>query len=205
MAAPAEGLRVQGHWLGIVTLRLVPTEGAEAPRRAFVWRHRPDGGGHGSGQAIDADGSVEFLGFRGAERLSIKVDGYIAIVLDLDVKPGERRELGDLALDPGVDVSGVVTDRAGTPVPDAEVSWGDFSDVAVTDEKGRFTVCHVAAGTVEVSAYAEGFVPLEGTIETKSPARLVFRRNRSEDPATLAEFDAEEGGKRRLTITIPAE
>jgi hypothetical protein len=58
-----------------------------------------------------------------------------------------------------MNVTGRVTDAAGTPVAGARVRVAEFGWVAVTDARGRYTVSNLPAGSYTLTVTAEGFAP----------------------------------------------
>lgn len=122
----------------------------------------------------DANGRVA-LRVPAGEQLTLQVGGagYQARELALQpLRPGERVELGALALQPGAAVAGKVFDPAGQPVAGARVSLrnaeggrGGFAfggRNADTDAAGAFRFEGVEPGAYLVEAEARGFAPARG-------------------------------------------
>lgn len=176
ITAPAKDIRIAGTWLGILRLRLVVPEGAKLPEDIDYWRHDPDGGGSGSGKRLDDEGRVEFLGFHSPERLSVQAEGFVPMVWELDIKPGETRDLGVVELRVGATARGLVVDPSGAPIEGADIYWGIFRSSVTTDEQGAFTMRHLPDGKTEVTVQSKGFVPLESSVSSGKAARLVLSR-----------------------------
>ncbi len=126
--------------------------------------------------------------------------GYLPrLTSGLRLAPGEHRDLGALALDPGLPVSGTVVDEKGRPVAGAEVTayrgekapspavlparagvpaWGG---VAVTDEAGRYTVSGLSPEPVLLAVRGLGILMAGDPVEAvpgASGVTLVVKRLR---------------------------
>lgn len=165
--APASGLTVKAARLGVVRLTLRAPAGAALPRSAYVWRHTPSGGGSGSGHRILPEGRMEFIGFRGPERLDIRVEGYVRVEREVDVKPGAQVDLGTIALEVGLTLKGHVRDPSGQPVAGAHLTYAGASE-ATSAEDGAFALEHLPAGPVLIEVDAEGFLALGQTLTVAS-------------------------------------
>lgn len=104
----------------------------------------------------------------------LKLDGGHAvpwILLGLRLAPNETLDLGTLRPPAGVKLEGVVTDRAGSPLADAEVvASAEIEEIGVgggadTDAKGRFAIEDLADVPLEVHAIREGYAPFRARIE----------------------------------------
>jgi hypothetical protein len=144
-------------------------EGAAAPATVTVEVVDVEGGGgYGNGEPWKG-GSVTFENVPPkARRLVVAVEGFAPVVRDVTLDPGEERDLGDVLLDPGAEVSGRVTDPAGRPIAGARVQaeMPGFMEeaVATADAEGRFRLSHLPVGEERLTAAAEGFLDLEETV-----------------------------------------
>ncbi|MFT5286400.1 MAG: RNA polymerase sigma factor (sigma-70 family) [Planctomycetota bacterium] len=111
-------------------------------------------------------------------RLEARGEGYASVQLFARVRPGDTTHLGDIQLNPGGTLSGVVLDTGGTPVAnativalDAEIyphiwehryQWsnGGFftheKQFARTNAKGEFQLRGIPVGAVRLGSRAEG-------------------------------------------------
>lgn len=69
-------------------------------------------------------------------------------------------------------VTGTVADRAGRPLPDADVILTPGGARARTDERGRFTFRNVAAGTHQLHVRLIGYRPAEAEVRMTRGARI---------------------------------
>jgi protocatechuate 3,4-dioxygenase beta subunit len=93
------------------------------------------------------------------------------IFLSVDLAPDETLDLGTLRPPKGVRLEGVVTDRAGAPLADAEViASAEIDDLRVgggadTDALGHFAIADLADVPLQVHANREGYAPWRTRIE----------------------------------------
>jgi Carboxypeptidase regulatory-like domain len=98
------------------------------------------------------------------------------VFLGLDLAPDETLDLGTLRPPRGVTLEGVVTDRAGKPLADAEViASAEIEDLrvgggAATDATGRFAIADLAEVPLQVHASREGYAPWRTRIERPAAA-----------------------------------
>jgi Carboxypeptidase regulatory-like domain len=177
LAAPATDVCLRGAHLGVLRMRFRAPEGSSIPTRAMVWRWR-EGGGGGSGSDI-VDGVLEEIGFDGGNvKMTVHLKGYVMLRLEVTVKPGETKDLGEIVLDPGRDLHGRAVDLDGKPVAGALVDHGGYTE-ATTDADGRFLLRHLPAGEIDVTVDADGFLGLEEKVEVGTDeARAVLRLHR---------------------------
>ena len=88
--------------------------------------------------------------------VTISVDGYVPVVRDIDLAPGETRTLDGIELDPGVDLAGRVVDKDGFGVEGARVAAG--GRIVKADADGNFTLEHVPPGDLDVEVSEEGYI-----------------------------------------------
>jgi hypothetical protein len=90
---------------------------------------------------------------------------------------GATLELGDVLLSrANLQISGMVVDPAGKPVPGVRVTAVGRSDAvfhAVTDARGKFLLDNVSESEVVISAAVQGLMDLSGAVQAKSPAQDV--------------------------------
>ena len=122
------------------------------------------------------------------------------------VGPGEDVDLGEILLDPGLDLGGRVRDPDGRPVEGAEVSHSAGPTVATTDAAGAFVLRHLPAGPVLLSVGAEGFLDLDGHEAEAAPGapavELVLRRG-ALLRGTLRDGDGRPLGDRWFVVRSP--
>jgi len=121
---------------------------------------------------------------------------------ELQLAPGERRDVGKLALRPGFPVTGRVVDESGSPIDAARVvvaaggaSAASAGLFALTDASGHFTLA-LPAGGYKLSASASG----RGTVQVgvdvaagSSPPTVEIKLVRAE--ATLEGLIRDDGGR----------
>ncbi len=107
----------------------------------------------------------------GTYAIRIHVKGFRPRTLrGVEVRMGKVADLGDVTLEPGLDLAGVVRDDRGTPVEDAAVEARFYEQgrrLATrgrTDREGRFRISGLSEGDLEVRVEAKGCSP-----ETRSP------------------------------------
>ena len=176
----------------------VPGASVHAARRsegggAMVFRIDTGGrGGPGGGRGMRGrseesltpslagpDGLFRIGGVRaGVWNLEVTAPGFAPRAIDgVNVAEGEaRKELGDVALDPGAVVAGQVLNPAGEPVPYAEVTLRrDFASLGQTTAgaDGRFSIGDLAPGEpVTMAVDAEGYAAVEQSGVTPPAAGL---------------------------------
>ena len=120
---------------------------------------------------------------------------------ELVLAPGERRDLGTLALRDGIPVEGRVVDEAGGPLEGARVLVGTGASAdpagfyALTDAGGHFLVA-VPAGSYRLTASASGHGSARVSVEVqaaKVPAPVEIRLVRAE--AVLEGLVRDAGGR----------
>ena len=102
------------------------------------------------------DGAATIDGLdAGPVRLLIHPDGWPPLETRGLLTVGASLPLGDLTLDEGVSIAGVVRDLAGRPVAGATV---DAGPEATTGDDGRFVLRHLSPGEAVIGVQAEGFL-----------------------------------------------
>lgn len=100
----------------------------------------------------------------GIVQLDLRARGYESRKLEIELRPGEKRDLGDLVLSAALDSELRVVWKSKDPIPNALVSWGDIADrwpggalgSSMNEECARDAQTHtpVTAGTWHVWATA---------------------------------------------------
>ncbi|MEM6569500.1 MAG: sigma-70 family RNA polymerase sigma factor, partial [Planctomycetota bacterium] len=120
-----------------------------------------------------ADGTYELrtIPRRAGEttRIHAEREGLCDALVDVEMPESGDMEM-DLVLSAGARVRGHVQDDAGAPVPGVTVTFGSARYAAdrcesVTDGNGAFDLGTVPPGEQTVRVFADGFVPLETTLE----------------------------------------
>jgi len=121
---------------------------------------------------------------------------------ELVLAPGERRDVGKLALQPGFPVTGRVVDESGTPIDGARVvvaSGGTSAAaaglVALTDAGGQFALA-LPVGSYRLAASASGRGTAQVAVDVaagSSPPALAIKLFRAE--ATLEGLIRDDGGR----------
>jgi protocatechuate 3,4-dioxygenase beta subunit len=127
--------------------------------------------------------------------VSVSAPGYLARELDAaDVRAGEDRDLGQIVLELGHSLSGMVVDAAGEPAPGVRVSAGaqltgdgtaprQPGALALTDESGRFELTGLSPGPLRIladDAERGRSEPIEIDVgEPSPPLRLMLQRSTS--------------------------
>jgi protocatechuate 3,4-dioxygenase beta subunit len=180
--APDEKLRVVVPRMARITGRLVPPEGGPPVGRVALKRHGGrrneemwgfPGGGSGTTTTEWPEGRLDTRVPDGTVRLEIRPEGYGPVRLELDLKPGETRDLGDIPLDQGLELRGRVVDPSGAPVAGARVfAGGAFNpiDSMTTGVDGGFVLRRLGEGEVEVEIEADGFLSRAVTGDTRRSA-----------------------------------
>jgi hypothetical protein len=146
----------------VVQMRLPPN----GRRPASLQRQlRQKGGGSGSEMEWPDDGRLEVPVPPIPATLILIAEGYADVPFDIELAPGEVRDLGVVALGQGLTVTGIVTDLAGHPVPGASVSaaaaWEFEGRVSTTGADGRFRLPQLAGTEYGVEVVADGLMSQE--------------------------------------------
>lgn len=153
--------------------RFVVPDGGAAPTRINVHVSGPDGGGSGSGGDYDPDVEVTDLPV-GEVTVRVLADGYARWERTFDVAPGATIDVGEVTLEPGVELRGRVLAPDGSPVVRARVEYGETftpeHQVEVTDEAGAFRLRHLPARPVEVEIRADGYLPAHPSLDPTGAA-----------------------------------
>jgi hypothetical protein len=100
----------------------------------------------------------------------VRVPGFLATGFIVPARPGGTVDLGELRLDAGATLTGVVRDPEGLPITHARVRCDGIRD-ADTDESGRFVVEHLPAGAAHLRVEAEGFATVWADVEDAAAAK----------------------------------
>jgi len=143
------GLPGQRRMLGAL-LRVTPLDD-EDDERTTRWVEMPDG-------------ELEWhLCPSGTVRVEIWCDGYAPFVTERALLPNEPHDLGQVLLEPGARLAGVVRDGDGAPVADATVLLGEEGDLDLyqpavrSDAEGRFVLHGVTSRSSQLVVRAPGF------------------------------------------------
>ena len=182
---PGEDARIVVKRGGTIRARLGLPAGGAAPETVGVGIvRRTDGGESTSRSSVPWNGGLLALEKMPAGDLGLllEIAGFAPMRIDAAVAPGAATDLGEIRLDPGVDVEGRVVDGAGAPVPGAVVSagelWTPTREDVVTGRDGLFTLRHLARGTGAISVAAEGFLAREVPVEVPAAGPVVVTLRR---------------------------
>jgi beta-lactamase regulating signal transducer with metallopeptidase domain len=97
----------------------------------------------------------------GTLTLAIRPLGYPPIQAEVKVARGKLADIGDVTLEMGLVLRGMVRDRMGKPIVGANISarQDDKEAMSLSDPDGSFVVAGLAAGDHKVTVSAEGFAP----------------------------------------------
>jgi protocatechuate 3,4-dioxygenase beta subunit len=164
VAAGARDVRVVAPRNATVVVQLQLPPGREPPA-TLQQQIRRAGGGSGTGVEWPEDGRLEMAVPPIPATLILIVEGYADVPFDVELAPGEVRDLGVVALDQGVAVTGKVTDLAGRAVAGAQISattpWEFEGRVTTTGEDGTYRLPQLARAPCEVEVVADGFMTRE--------------------------------------------
>lgn len=177
--APSTNLRIVLPRLGAVSLRLVLPTGAAPPTEMTVFYEtaagftdehgRPLWGGNGTNDLKFGDGRIVLPWFKpGTCRVRVQFREFATLTTrEFELAPGASVDLGDCALDPGIELVGRVEDASGAPIVGASVATGESFELdvrsATSSVDGGFRLPHLAPGRREIVVKATGFV--EATIQ----------------------------------------
>jgi 5-hydroxyisourate hydrolase-like protein (transthyretin family) len=109
-------------------------------------------------------------------------EGYAPVAREVEVAAGQELDLGELLLEPGCVLRGVVRDEQGRPIAAAEVFLGEESDFMEyqartrSDERGEFEVRGVSSAAATLLVRAQGYawkaVPLRLPADVLAEDRL---------------------------------
>lgn len=169
----------QGRPVAGAEVRGEASEGAAHGSPMFRLPELGAGAGEALGPATSgADGRFRLAGLpAGTASLTARKQGLRpAYVDDVELEARVTRDVGDITLESGELISGVVLDDDGEPVADARISvssmsrvvvnrledmprrglFADFGQSTLTDAGGRFEIAGLGAGTYTVHASADG-------------------------------------------------
>lgn len=154
---------------GKARIRLVPPAGSALPARVTVAVENARKGGGVGWTRSWSEGLVLLDDLpAGLARIVISVEGFAPVIREVEVPPGEERDLGTATLDTGAELSGTVQDAAGRPLAGARV-WvqlpGFMEDaVATTGADGRYRVPRLPNGDLHVRVASQGMLDLRETV-----------------------------------------
>jgi protocatechuate 3,4-dioxygenase beta subunit len=155
---PAAPLQITLRRNGRVSLRLRTPEGG--PRQGkcdFSWHRVGDAYRVGASQVDWAgDGSTVAVP-PGKWDVVVELYDYVTVRRTVEIAPGETTAFGEIALDPGVTLTGRVVDAKGRGIPEARVEC--CLRYEGTDETGAFKIGHVVAGPQSVKVESDDFLP----------------------------------------------
>ena len=99
-------------------------------------------------------------------RIEIRCEGYVPFVTERQLVANRDHDLGEILLEPGARVRGVVSDSSGRPVANAQVFLGDESELGILETKvrssvdGVFEIGGVSTRSATLVVHAPGFAPV---------------------------------------------
>lgn len=178
MTVPATGIRLVATHLGEVRARLLAPAG-RAPKGLTVGAYQEDGGS-ASSEGWN-DGRVSWKVPRGRWRLTVRAPGFAPVERSVDVASAGPLDLGEIVLDEGASVEGVVVGRDGVALTGVRVGGTDLDDDAQAQSgtDGRFRLDHLRRARVTLAVSLPSHLPatvpcdLSGPVE---PLRIVLSR-----------------------------
>ena len=153
--------------LGRAVMRFLRPDGTPFEGRAMIWRDTPSVSGTRSGSEKTFEGGryeVKALGPTPI-RVSFEFEDYVRVERTLASADGTLQDLGDIRLETGVTVRGVVRLPSGEPAVEARLRWGD--DWSYTDEEGRFELEHMRVGPLVFTVNADELPKMFFALEVK--------------------------------------
>jgi len=155
--APVAGVRIVAGRLGGARVSLLTPDRKPFVGEVFVDVRQESGASSGRGERVDGVVEVPPLD-DGVYELVLVPAGHAWVRREILVRSGAFVDLGEIVLDPGVDVTGRVLDLMGRPVAGARVDVLEVPTAVMrTDEAGRFTIAHFPREGHVVVFGAEGF------------------------------------------------
>jgi len=219
--APRDGLTMIARRRARVTARVRLPEGTAAQLQVTVLKTTKGPNGRTESATVPwRNGELEVPGFpTGPARVELIVAGLGPVARDLDAAPGETVDLGELKLDAGTTLEGVVVDGQGAPIANVEVTREEGVGVQArtrTGRDGRFRLEHVASGEVRLYLSARGYAIAAHVVPVREGEPVTIRLDRGgllkgevtdEDARVIAGvnvsiFDPNRSGDRtRMTAT----
>lgn len=201
MSVPATGVRLVAQRLVEVRARLVAPPGA-APSEVTLGSY-DDHGGSASGEGW-RDGRTVWTLARGTWRLTVHAPGFATIERRVTVTTSEGLDLGDLPLEAGATLEGVVVAPDGRGLAGVTLEATDPDQAsAQTGTDGRFRLEHLRRTKVTVVVTAPGFRPGEVAADLstpQAPVRVVLARG----ALVTASWKPVEGVKRLEDVYLRA-
>ena len=148
----------------------------------------------------------------GTLTVAARAKGFETVLETVNVTRQTLASSITLRLSPTAGISGIVTDRTGSPVAGAAVSsapaasTGTGSDV-VTDANGQFTLTSILPGATHIRVahpgFAPAFVPIPAAGNNAAPVRVVLVAGGSVEG--LLPTEALSLGDRRVYVEYPSE
>jgi hypothetical protein len=161
------------------------------------------GGPGGSGGGSEAvAGVVEEEGVRsdGDYVFSVLVPEFAWIERNVTLRDGKDVDLGDVVLDPGVEIAGRVVDSHGDPVAGARVAHGEFRERTVlSDAQGRFRLPRAPREPFSLAVTADTF---ESSTVDVDPAKSTTVEVRLLRSALVRGFVRTAAGAPAVDVTV---
>ena len=151
--------------------------------------------------ATDPEGHATLAGLaKGDLSLRVTLPGFVPLWKDLKLEEADL-DLGEVVLEPGLDLEGRVLDEAGQPVAGAHVSYGERPDAlisgdettATTNGNGGFVIPDLPrTGKLWLGARADGMITESAvpvTLPPDEPVELHLRPARSLEGRVVDEAD----------------
>ena len=153
---------------------------------------------------IKADESGQFLlnhAYGGVQDIEIIADGFVTQNLtDVELKPGNTVDLGDIPMQPGVTIFGVVTDEASNKaVANATIKFVDFNRKKVIQTKsladGSYILPATAMNRLKIFISGDNFENFSSIIQTNGQNRYEFNviLSKISDMPVIAHESAKQG------------
>ncbi|MBM3974436.1 MAG: carboxypeptidase regulatory-like domain-containing protein [Planctomycetes bacterium] len=134
------------------------------------------------------DGELQWSGCpAGRVRIEVWSEGFAPVVIERELAAGKPHDLGEILLERGARLRGVVVGPDGQPVPDAQVLLGDEADFEAFEPAtrsgadGGFTLTGVSGRSSRLVVRAAGFAPravdlaLPGDVLSARPMQVALQ------------------------------
>jgi protocatechuate 3,4-dioxygenase beta subunit len=158
-------VRIDAVRTGAVTARVIALPGRRPLSGVLLRTTRSGSEGPMPSRWFDLDAGMlrNPLFPAGTSKAVFWAEGYAPVVRDVVVRAGEEVDLGEIAMEPGSELRGVVRDENGAPVAGAEVFLGEEMDFFEyqspmrTAEDGTFLVQGVSSAAANLLVRAAGY------------------------------------------------